>query len=80
MQEDWNVLEILMNDFEFPPKPVLVDKNDYLSQSLFHLKNFDLPACANYLRKECELRMKYLLPENLSKKQNNGETVNGLLF
>lgn len=63
-----------MNDFEEPPKPKIVNNSDYLDKALNHLKNFDLPACANYLRKECELRMKYLLPENLAKKETEEET------
>lgn len=72
--EEWKIKEVFMNDFIDPPKPKIVNTEDYLSIALKHLKNFDLPASANYLRKECELRLKYLLPENLSKKETEDET------
>ena len=72
--EDWNIKEVFMNNFVTPSKPIIVDNKDYLSLALYHLKNFDLPAAANYLRKECEFRMKYLLPENLAKKETDENT------
>ncbi len=72
--DDWKVNEMFMDDFSNLPKPKIVENDDYLGVALKHLKDFDLPACANYLRKECEFRMKYLLPDNLSKKQTEGET------
>lgn len=74
LADDWLIKEMYMNDFVNPPKPIIVEKENYLSVALKHLKNFDLPACANYLRKECELRMKYLLPDNLAKQQTEDET------
>lgn len=72
--EDWNIKEVFMNDFINPSKPIIVDNKDYLSLALYHLKNFDLPAAANYLRKECEFLMKYLLPDNLAKKETDENT------
>ena len=75
MLEDWNVTEMFMNDFIVPPNPKIVLNQDYLDVALKHLKDFDLPACANYLRKECEFRLKYLLPENLCKKETDSETT-----
>jgi hypothetical protein len=64
--EKWQVKELYMNTFNEPPKPFEFDNSDYLSKALKYIKEFDLPAAANYLRKECELRLKYLLPNNLS--------------
>lgn len=70
----WVVKEMYMNTFVEPNTPELVEHKCYLSQALKHLKNFDLPASANYLRKECEVRLKQILPENLSKQKTDDET------
>lgn len=72
--EEWKIKEVFMNDFIDPPKPKIVNTEDYLSIALKHLKKFDLPASANYLRKECEFRLKYLLPENFAKKETEDDT------
>ena len=51
------------------PKPFIPDLKDYLHLAKKYLKEFDYPACANYLRKECErLLTKQILPENLTLK------------
>ncbi len=47
------------------PRPIIVNPKSYLSCAEKYLNLFDYPACANYLRKECERVMSYLLPENL---------------
>lgn len=48
------------------PMPMIINPQCYLSCANKHFSEFDYPACANYLRKECERIMKYLLPSNLS--------------
>lgn len=74
LMDNWNVKEMYMNTFINPYSPIIVDDKDYLSEALKHLKNFDYPASANYLRKECESRLKQILPDNLSKKITDEET------
>lgn len=54
--------QILNDDI---PKPMIINPQCYLSCAYKHYKEFDFPACANYLRKECERILKYLLPLNL---------------
>lgn len=74
LMEHWTVKEMYLNTFVNPNTPIIVDDKDYLSEALKHLKNFDYPASANYLRKECESRLKQILPDNLSKKITEEET------
>ena len=74
LMEHWTVKEMYLNTFVIPNTPIIVDDKDYLSEALKHLKNFDYPASANYLRKECESRLKQILPDNLSKKITDEET------
>lgn len=47
------------------PRPIIINPKSYLNCAKKHFKEFDYPACANYLRKECERLLKYLLPYNL---------------
>lgn len=47
------------------PLPTIVDPKSYLSNAYKYLYEFDYPASANYLRKECERVLSYLLPHNL---------------
>lgn len=57
------------------PVPVIVNPSSYLSCAEKHLNSFDYPACANYLRKECERVLCKLLPVNLTKSlPNDGES------
>lgn len=72
--DEWVIKEMYMNTFVEPNSPKIVANGCYLSQSLKHLKDFDLPASANYLRKECEERLKQILPDNISKKITEEET------
>lgn len=46
------------------PTPVIINPSSYLSCAQKYLKLFDYPASANYLRKECERVLCYLLPQN----------------
>ena len=48
------------------PCPFIPDKENYLSLTKKYLKEFDYPACANYLRKESERILKVILPKNLT--------------
>ncbi len=48
------------------PVPIILNPLSYLSFAEKHLRLFDYPACANYLRKECERVLCYLLPKNLT--------------
>lgn len=72
--DEWVIKEMYMNTFIEPNSPKIVNNSCYLSQALKHLKEFDLPASANYLRKECEERLKQILPDNISKKVSEEET------
>ena len=44
------------------PEPCIPSSKDHLAQAKKYLKEFDYPACANYLRKEAERLLKHLLP------------------
>lgn len=63
--EEWITKDIYSS--ELPngiPVPFIPDNKDYLDQAVKYLKEFDYPACANYLRKESEKLLKHLLPYN----------------
>lgn len=47
------------------PCPFIPDKKSYLDLAKKYLLEFDYPACANYLRKEGERLICYILPQNL---------------
>lgn len=46
------------------PMPVVMPSKDYLAVATDYLAKKDYPACANYLRKKFEEKLKSLLPEN----------------
>lgn len=52
------------------PCPFIPDKKSYLDLAHKYLKEFDYPACANYLRKESERILKELLPNHLTIHEN----------
>lgn len=57
------------------PKPMIVEPKSYLSCAYKYLYEFDYPASANYLRKECERVLCELLPKNRTViLSDNGET------
>lgn len=63
----WVFKELYRDEKEGIPVPFMPDKRNYLDLAIKHLKMFDYPASANYMRKECERLLKNLLPENRSK-------------
>lgn len=65
--EGWIFKEVYQGETETGiPCPFIPDQKNYLDLAQKYLKEFDYPASANYLRKESERVLKYLLPENLS--------------
>ncbi|MBL7840163.1 MAG: AAA family ATPase [Cyclobacteriaceae bacterium] len=63
--EDWITKEIYHSETDSGiPYPFIPDNKDYLDQAEKYLKEFDYPACANYLRKETERLLKRILPSN----------------
>lgn len=49
------------------PCPFVPENTNYLDKAKKYLKNFDYPACANYLRKETErILSRVILPKNLT--------------
>lgn len=48
------------------PMPMIIEPKSYLSCAYKYLYEFDYPASANYLRKECERVLCNLLPKNLT--------------
>jgi len=48
------------------PVPFVPDNQNYLDRAKKYLKEFDYPACANYLRKETERLLTHILPQNLT--------------
>jgi energy-coupling factor transporter ATP-binding protein EcfA2 len=63
----WSMMEMYADETAGGiPKPFIPDNHDYLDQAHKYLKEFDYPACANYLRKETERLLKKLMPRNLT--------------
>lgn len=63
----WVYKEVYQHETEAGiPCPFIPDQKNYLDLAKKYLKDFDYPASANYLRKEAERVLKYLLPENLT--------------
>lgn len=62
-------------DIDDIPLPIIVEPKSYLSCAYKYLYEFDYPASANYLRKECESVLCNLLPHNLTVvSSDNGST------
>lgn len=59
------------------PCPFIPEQNNYFDLAKKYLKEFDYPACANYLRKETERILCKLLPYNLrfKKKLDDGSEI-----
>ena len=72
-KSEWKMKELYENIKDGIPIPFLTDLKDYLDIAVSHLANFDYPACANYLRKECERLLKEFLPQNLIKSLSDGK-------
>ena len=53
------------------PVPFITDYSSPLSLAKKYFKEFDYPACANYLRKETERVLRELLPHNKTVTQSN---------
>ncbi len=68
--DSWLVKEMYYDDRGKIPKPFILDTENYFELAKKHLLEFDYPACANYLRKECERLLKEILPTNLSRKKD----------
>lgn len=61
--ENWIYKELYQGESDSGiPQPFIPGNKDYLAQAKKYLKEFDYPACANYLRKEAERILKHLLP------------------
>jgi hypothetical protein len=77
--EDWITKEIYHADTDAGiPYPFIPDNKDYLDQAEKYLKEFDYPACANYLRKETERLIKKVLPPNKTLEVKDGEPTKPL--
>lgn len=65
--QGWTFKEVYQHETETGiPCPFIPDQKSYLDLAKKYLKEFDYPASANYLRKESERLLKYLIPPNLS--------------
>jgi energy-coupling factor transporter ATP-binding protein EcfA2 len=60
------------------PIPFIPNNSDYLEKAEKYLREFDYPACANYLRKETERLLKHLLPYNKTVKTTDEEGTKAL--
>lgn len=59
------------------PCPFIPEKKSYLDLAKKYLKEFDYPASANYIRKESERVLKYILPESKTIKIKDGDDDEG---
>lgn len=63
--DNWVIREMYQDENEDGiPFPFIPNNTDYLDKAEKYLREFDYPACANYLRKETERLLKNLLPLN----------------
>jgi len=51
---EWKYFEMYLDDEGEFEKPLIKDSLDYFQSAEKHFKEYDYPACANYLRKEVE--------------------------
>lgn len=62
----WEFKEMFQSETKLNiPCPFIPDKKDYLDLAKKYLHEFDYPASANYLRKECERIIGKILPKNM---------------
>lgn len=62
----WEFKEMYQSETKLNiPCPFIPDKKDYLDLAKKYLHDFDYPASANYLRKECERVISKILPKNM---------------
>ena len=69
--DGWVVKE-LYNNGHTATNPIQLDSETDVARALKHYKNFDYPACANYLRKALENLLNEILPNKLLR-QDNGD-------
>lgn len=69
--DGWVVKE-LYNDGNTFSNPTQLDSESDVARALKHYKDFDYPACANYLRKALESLLNEILPSKLLR-QDNGD-------
>jgi len=69
--DGWVVKE-LYNDGNTASNPTQLDSESDVTRALKHYKDFDYPACANYLRKALESLLNDILPSKLLR-QDNGD-------
>ena len=76
---DWSIKEMYQDEnSDGVPIPFIPDNSDYLQKAEKYLREFDYPACANYLRKETERLLKHLLPYNKTIKVTDEEGTKAL--
>ena len=68
LKTDWLYKEIYNSDIA-SENPKCYESEDSFTRAMYHFKNFDYPASANYLRKTVEELM-LLFPPNISKNDN----------
>ncbi|WPY97807.1 AAA family ATPase [Christiangramia sp. OXR-203] len=59
------------------PCPFIPEKKSYIDLAKKYLKEFDYPASANYIRKESERVLKYILPESRTVKIKESDDDEG---
>lgn len=63
-KDNWNCLEMYAPEDFSNSLPVLFKSCSHMDKAKSHLKNFEVAACANALRRECENILKRLIPSN----------------
>ncbi|QZE15251.1 hypothetical protein K4L44_05300 [Halosquirtibacter laminarini] len=63
-EKEWCFKEMYQDLEAGSIKPFLLDSKSNLSLAQKYFKLFDYPACSNYLRKEVEVILKKILPDN----------------
>ncbi|GAA4204153.1 hypothetical protein GCM10022289_21570 [Pedobacter jeongneungensis] len=76
---EWAIREMYQDENnEKIPIPFIPNNSDYLERAEKYLREFDYPACANYLRKEAERLLKQLLPYHKTIKTTDEEGTKAL--
>ena len=69
---NWCYFELYMDTYHAQKQPRVVSTgSDNVELALKHFNEYEFPACANYLRKECEKVIKNVLPPNLCHSVND---------
>lgn len=72
-KNNWNCLEMYAPDDYSSSLPVVFHSSSHMDKAKTHLRNFEMAACVNALRRECESLLKRLISKNRQYRQDAPE-------